>query len=48
MRKRSKMKTKIRLCEQNLFYMLVWQNGAAWIIGHCIFDALIIFGVRKC
>ena len=25
--------------------MLVWQNWAAWILGHCIFDALIIYGV---
>ena len=48
MRKRSKKKTKGRFCEQNLFYMLVLQNWAAWITGHCICNALIIYGVSKC
>ena len=48
MRKRTKKKTKSRFCEQNLFCMLVWQNWAAWILGHCISDALIIYGVSKC
>ena len=48
MRKRSKKKAKNRFCEQNPSCMLVWQNWAVWITGHCIFDALIIYGVSKC
>ena len=42
MRKRSKKKTKSRLCEQNL-YGKIGQHG-----GHCIFDAVIIYGGSKC
>ena len=45
--RRSKKKTKSRHCEQNLFCMLAWQNWTARIMGHYIFDALKIYGVRS-